>query len=54
MEKYLASMTQPIQHPLQAYDYVEYIRRIKNLTLEANTDTLDIETSDHFLKSSKT
>ena len=45
MEKYLANMTRPVQNPPQAYEYVEYIRRIKNLTLEANTD---IETGDPF------
>ena len=43
MKQYLANMTPPIQNPPQAYEYAEYIRRIKNLTLEASTDILDIE-----------
>ena len=51
MEKYLANMTRPVQNPVQAYEYVEYIRRIKNLTLEANTD---IETATPSPESSRT
>ena len=50
MKQYLANMTPPIQNPPQAYEYVEYIRRIKNLTLEANTDTLDVEANAPFPK----
>ena len=39
----LAGMTEPIQSPFQEHTYGEYIRRIKELILEANTDISDIK-----------
>ena len=43
MEVLLAEMTTPVQNPAQELLYTEYIRRINGMTLEANTDSLDIE-----------
>ena len=43
MEDLLAEMTTPVQNPAQELLYTEYIRRINNMTLEANTNSLDIE-----------
>ena len=39
----LTEMTSPIQSPLHEHIYREYIKRIKELTLEANIDLLDIK-----------
>ena len=41
--QHLTEMKSPIQSPLQEHIYGEYIKRIKELTLEANTDLLDIK-----------
>ena len=42
-EQCLVAMVSPIQSPFQAYTHGEYVKRIKELALEANTDILDIE-----------
>ena len=36
-------MTSPIQNPIQEHIHREYIKRIQELTQEANLDILDIE-----------
>ena len=45
-------MMPPIQNPPQAYEYSEYIRRIKHLTPEASKDILDIEANASLLEMS--
>ena len=36
-------MTSPIQSPIQEHIYGKYIKKIQELTLQPNTDLLDIE-----------
>ena len=43
MEDLLAEMTTPVQNPAQELLYTEYIRRSNGMTLQANTNSLDIE-----------
>ena len=42
-EQCLVAMVSPIQSPFQAYTHGEYVKRIKELAWEANTDILDIK-----------